>query len=102
MADSFIMSKSSFSWTAAVLSNSSHIYYTPDYHHQKPLKYWYINYEDKSFIALTDTNTEWIWWNENGCSVTDTNLGGTIAYKWSCADYLCKQSNCSLISFLNS
>ena len=78
VSDALIMSKSTYSWTAAILSASLYIYYTP-FDGGQALKSWYLNCES-NFTAFEYDSPQWTWWNN--CSFNDNER--RIYHHWSC------------------
>merc|ERR1712129_277267 len=87
VSDALIMSKSTMSWTAAVLSNSSHIYYTPTHLFQSPpLKHWFLNWELKN--GVDETRDKWLWWMKRNCSVIeDEDNSHLVSHRWRIGKY---------------
>ena len=93
VADALITGKSTFSWVAAVLSNSSYIYYTPYWDHSghvEPLDHWYLNWEyDENFKVTFDYHGgRWKWWEDSNCRIiNDIRDNNKVYHNWACRHY---------------
>ena len=97
IGDALIMSKSTYSWTAAFFSSSNYIYYTPFRGGQPLNQYWYLNWEEDNNTMRNTfkwSNYEWNWWNDNNCSIDYNDYNNNyndnnrkIYHKWSCSAF---------------